>query len=1563
MSKNTETSTASTEEKKTSGKKRARKQPAEKPLDQAQPSPEADKNSPPEDLDDQAVSEDEDKPTRIVGIGASAGGLEPIEQFFDAMPANPGMAFVIIQHLSPNFQSMMDQLIARHTHMRIVHAEDQMEIEPNVIYLNPPRTELTLKDGKLAATAYRDDDMLSLPIDAFFTSLAKEEDELAIGIVLSGTGSDGTRGSQQIVQHGGVVIAQEPSTAKFDSMPSKVINTITTAHAAPVSDMPEILKAIINGTELPNLEPTTPFEDDPETRILTLLQKSYGTDFTYYKNATIHRRIQRRALLKRHPGLDEYSRSLLFDKEEMDTLYCDLLIGVTQFFRDKEAYEVLKTKVLPELVSKMTPERQIRLWVPGCATGEEPYSIAILISEIAKRNGLPINLKIFATDIHFRSLEIAATGSYSAETVSHIPEPLLLEYFDVVNNRYQVKKSLRRLVVFSKQNLLKDPPFTKIDCISCRNLLVYFNEPAQRKVLSLFHFSLKKDGFLFLGSSETVGNLDREFTSIDKRWRIFQKMKNSQLHSSAFLMPTSSRLKSDSEEEFSLRETRSHNLAAAKKENLTRQALYGAYDWLLELYAPTGLLINEMGELLHVFGNADRFLQVRNGLFSNRIVDMVQKDLKLVITSGIERALAIGSDSEFERTVEIEDLDKDNIRLTVRVTRVLNIETHNIFLLITLAEKKESYSERSINSETPPIVENREIYTSRITELEHELRSTGESLQTTIEELETSNEELQATNEELTASNEELQSTNEELHSVNEELYTVSAEHQRKIVELTEMTDDMENLLRSTQIGTIFLDHEAKIRRFTPASTKAFNLIPHDVGRPISHITCRFDNEGLPEETLQTIKTGIPLSREVECDDVIYLLNILPYKTELETITGAVITIFEINELKKAQEQVHKEREFYKAVVDLQSDLICRFNPDSRITYANSAFLAFFGIEPHAIGKTLFKNLLKSPQKADLIKAIQKLEQDVSFDWEFKQSDGARKWLQCRFSILRDDQSAPYEVQAVLHNVTEIVERDKLIGDFNQIAAEANLQLDEKIALILPRVSEVALLPVCIQLSFEDEQIEIMRTIGLDDGSIKVGQKFSPPCSICPHNLTKEPDVTYRAYFIDCLINTTELFQNHEYETVIGAPTLSNGSVSGAILFASKLPLSKFHLEFYQPIIDRIADWIGYEIFRREQQQKLEVLNKMFMEEEERFRKLYMETPVIMHSLNKEGTIVEANEEWLTALGYEREEVIGHHWEDFMTEASKKFAFEVVLPETEKTGQAENIPFQMVRKNGDIIDVEMTSIIVTDGKGDERTRTVLADVSDRVRAEKELEEQNEELKHINENLNQFAHIISHDLAGPLRAVQHTTSWIEEDLDETARKEIQEHIDRLKDQITHLGSLISDLSDYSKAGSNLQKAEEVDLEDSLKSIFDIIEGSDCIQFETRLPNNIITTYRAPLMLVFRNLIENAIKYNNRDKGKISISQEDQGKNWVFSVSDNGPGIDPKHHGKVLLPFRKLERKDKVPGNGMGLALVKKAVESVGGTITIISDPAKQPGTTFQFTWPKRQERLKREEKGK
>ncbi|HTB60403.1 MAG TPA: chemotaxis protein CheB, partial [Polyangia bacterium] len=748
-----------------------------------------------------------------MGIGASAGGLEAIERFFDNLPKETGLAFVIVQHLSPDFKSMMDELLARHTELPIHLVENGMPVEAEHVYLIPPKNEMIISGGRLLLSEQERHQERTLPIDIFFRSLAQDCGPRAVAVVLSGGGSDGSRGIRDVHEAGGLVIVQDVESAQFDGMPRTAADSGLADWVLAPSDMPRVL--LEHAARRPEASKRGPAGEPPSgsatvVEVYRMLQEEYGIDFTHYKPSTVTRRIERRLALARSADIDEYLRRLKSDRGELDVLYRDLLIEVTRFFRDENAFQVLEKQVLPDLLARQPREAPLRLWVAGCATGEEAYSLAILLEDLmAKLGERPV--KIFATDVHRGSLEHATRAIYTEEALAGVSEERLARYFTRIGERYQVVPELRQRIVFAQHNVIKDAPFTRVDLITCRNLLIYLQPAAQQKVLSLFHFALNRSGFLFLGPSETVGPLAAGYETLDKHWRVYRKRSDARIPVDARLQPPPT-----------ARTALPPFQPAGGRYSLSQ--LLGTYDALLERTMPPSLLVNERAELVHAFGGAGAFLHHRDGRQGLDVLELVGPELKMVLVGGLKRAIVEPAAIVY-RDVRISEREGE-AAYKVTIQRIGSRGGGAPHLLVSFEQTQPT------GAAQPPSateVEMDQVSRDRLRILEAELAHTKESLQSAIEELETSNEELQASNEELQTSNEELQSTNEELQSVNEELYTVNAEYQRKISELTEVTNDMDNLLASTEIGTIFLDAELKIRKFTPQIAKAFSLVPHDV--------------------------------------------------------------------------------------------------------------------------------------------------------------------------------------------------------------------------------------------------------------------------------------------------------------------------------------------------------------------------------------------------------------------------------------------------------------------------------------------------------------------------------------------------------------------------------------------------------------------------------------------------------------------------------------------------------------------------------------------------------------
>ncbi|MHC1791273.1 chemotaxis protein CheB [Solidesulfovibrio sp.] len=870
----------------------------------------------------------------VIGIGASAGGFEALEQFFSAMPGDCGASFVVVQHLSPDHKSLMVELLSKHTPMRVCQAEENARLVPNTIYLIPPKAVMTVADGRLHLAAREDRPVPNYPIDVFLNSLAEDAGDKAVAIILSGTGSDGSRGIRAIKQEGGMVMVQDVDSAKFDGMPR---NAIATGLADCVMPPPRMPEELLNYLRHPVIQDklhgqTGLREDDDRLRQIYLALKQHaGVDFTLYKQSTVLRRVERRLTINHIANLSEYVASLHHNPEEVAALYKDLLIGVTNFFRDPEAFTAVTRRALPEIFKER--RGTIRIWTTGCSTGEEPYSLAILIREYMEAAGEIRDVKIFATDIDRNALEFASNGLYPENIAADVSRERLQKYFVRRDDGYQIIKPIREMVIFAAHNIIKDPPFNKIDLLSCRNLLIYLQPVLQQKVMAFFNFALNESGFLFLGTSETVGGFANYFSLIDPKWKIYRSQgKHIPLDLEGFsIAPTQARTPG-----------KPRLTGLRRREDLESQTLEALFDDLVARYLPPTVVVGDNHEVVHVMGQVDRFLKLRPGRTSLDVAALLHQDLVIAVETGLNKAARENAEVLY-KDVRLAG-DGESLRLDLTIRPFADPKTGTRLFALTFLEA-EAPAERSLAEHFDLDAKARQ----RIFDLENELKYNKENLQATIEEVETTNEELQATNEEMLSANEELQSTNEELQSVNEELITVNAEYQNKIQELTELNNDVNNLLSSTSIGVLFLDRDLCVRKFTVAAKEEINLMDFDIGRPLSHVSFNFSFDGLVDEARRVLETLVPFQAEVGSTRGKRLfLRILPYVTVDNVIKGVVLTFVDVTGIKQAEEKVRK----LSLAVEESPSIVVMTDPTGIIEYVNRQFTRVTGYAPaEAVGR------------------------------------------------------------------------------------------------------------------------------------------------------------------------------------------------------------------------------------------------------------------------------------------------------------------------------------------------------------------------------------------------------------------------------------------------------------------------------------------------------------------------------------------------------------------------------------------------------------------------------------
>ncbi|MDP2144745.1 MAG: chemotaxis protein CheB [Gallionella sp.] len=892
----------------------------------------------------------------IVGIGASAGGLEAFELFFRDLPADSGMAFVLVSHLDPDHASMLTEILQRSTAMPVIEAQDQVRVAPNCVYVIPPNRDMAIFHGMLQLSVPEQPRGQRMPIDAFLRSLAEDQGELAIGIILSGTGTDGTLGLRAILGAGGITLVQEPASAKYDGMPASAIGAGYATHVLSPEGMHQALSARArHAVDLPHPPSSlaTPAAASGINRILLQLRSATGHDFSLYKKSTISRRIERRMLQHDIEDTEVYSRYLKEHPAEVQVLFKELLINVTSFFRDAEAFKALRNDILPQLLTAKPDGYVFRAWVPGCASGEEAYSIAILLRELMDDTRPEFRVQIYATDLDDDAIATARAGIYPPNIAQDVTPERLARFFVQTDAGYRVKKEIREMVVFATQNVIKDPPFTRLDLLSCRNLMIYLEPELQDRLMSAFQYALKPGGVMFLSPSESIGNHTDLFVPLNRKWKFYRATHSAAATRSALTstLTWASERNTKAPEEI-MSKTRETNFAEVAKR------------FLLQSYAPASVVTGLNGDILYVHGETGRYLRPAPGQATLNVVDMAREGLQLELRTAIH--LAAQGEPTLGRELSVRT-NGDFHRASFSVRPLPATESAEGLLLVSFQDLPDTVSgksapDKAASGKRTSMSGTRGV--ARIDELERELIYTRENLQATIEEQQASNEELKSTNEELQSTNEELQSTNEELEtskeelqSVNEELITVNAELQAKIELLAGMQNDMKNLLDNINVGTIFLDEHLNIKRYTREAAQVYRLVASDVGRALNDIKSNIDTDDLLVDAQAVLDSLVPREREVRTPGgSCYLTRIQPYRTLDNVIDGVVLTFVDITPRVVAEAAERQARTLAEGIVNTAREPLVVLNDKMEIVSASRSFYRDFQVTREATqGRSIYE--------------------------------------------------------------------------------------------------------------------------------------------------------------------------------------------------------------------------------------------------------------------------------------------------------------------------------------------------------------------------------------------------------------------------------------------------------------------------------------------------------------------------------------------------------------------------------------------------------------------------------
>lgn len=1448
----------------------------------------------------------------IVGIGASAGGVEALQELFQHMPADTGASFVIVQHLAPDAVSLMDKILQKSSVLPVELAEEGVIPKPNHIYLNIPGKTLTLKGEHFHLESAHDRNQLYMPINLLFQSLSSVREIQSVAIILSGSGSDGAIGIGAIKECGGLVIAQKPNEAQYASMPQSAIATGMVDLTLGITQIGATLRDYLHNPHIQLLH-----EDGMDnmelaedySHILNAVSIYAGVDFTIYKTNTIYRRIERRIALNKLHGMNEYLDYLLSTEDEKELLYRDLLIGVTSFFRDEEAFKQLgKTAIIP-LIKRKKP---IRIWSVACSTGEEAYSLAILICECMARLNISVDVKIFATDVNQASITTAQKGIYSESLLENLNQAILDQYFEQTEGGYLVGEKIRKMIIFAKHNIFKDAPFSRLNLITCRNMFIYVKPEIQQKALTAFYHLLEKDGYLFLGSSESVGEMSDAYNLIDKKWKIYIKNEDNELAASS-LYPIL-----ELNDSAAVQRIEKAGIDSGNKRRFHSTSI--AEKLMLAMAGPS-VLLDENRKVIQVIENGGQYMRMQDGQFDGGLASFFSRSLAIFIDHLLSEAKQAPDGIVEKRATGLVDYPQEILRIKIRY---FDFDDGKFYLVQISSEDDET-----IRTVVEPL-DLRELKDSRISELENALNESNWNLKLAVEESESRNEELQATNEELLASNEELQSTNEEMQSVNEELYTINAEYQNKIVELTTANTDFDNLLLNADVGALYIDENMCIRKITPILLKHTNLRLTDLERPVNQINFLDSYPDFTQDVNDVSHHGKIIEKEItDVNNVIWLVRIRPYFDHTRAPKGVLVSMFDITKrLEAAKYELKRLTDSVPGGV-----LHLRFNTDLIIDYANDSFYDLVGYTSEEIKLDLHNQFNRLMHDSDWTELKEQIERAVSngeilkAECYLRRKDGANRWCSLQAVVFQQDRWI--ELQCIITDIS-------LMKDYEE---QLKKERDYYNALYQNVVCGI------VQYEIEDSALrcydaneEAVRMLGYDSL-----EEFRRQMDQTLPEVAADEDVEYISQKLLSLKKIGE-YTNFEHRVrnkkdgihwVTGVAKVVQ-TPEGKKLIQSTFMDTTEEKRALQQILDE-----------RDRYDRL--YNMLYntaicgiLQVDVRKNKLLSVNRIALNILDESG-----EKELETALF--TNEPVSEHEKGLMRIGTFMHTLGHV-------GDQREIRLTLQRKDGIQISIEGTANWITEEAGMNVVQFTFLDNTERERL-KEAQMDLAVAIQSNAAKTSFLSKMSHEIRTPMNGIMGMIEIAQLNLGDEAK--IADCLDKMRISMQHLQMLVNDVLDMSKIESGKMECKSVtfDLNGLLNEIiseysFAALKGGIGLTQSVSFEHNYVISDPMLLREILGNLISNAIKFTKSTGVVVLVVEENPAEggkaSFTFHVKDSGCGISKEDRDIIFNAFEQGNggAVSKTPGTGLGLAICKNLVELLGGVLELESQVGS--GSEFYFT---------------